>query len=703
MAQEKRKVESYQNFGGINSKASQYVTGPTEFLDLRNMDFQTPGALTSRWGSTQYIGPTYGASVPIQSLFEFEQLSGFSQIIFSFSGSILAGATTGAHQGISFTNIGATIIFKTHPQRWIEYKGTPTDNFISPTDKYSSYFWHADNTVSSTVIVNPEVLGKNKSDYVNFVNNCFQASSSSFFKYNGETTSKLSLLTPSIDGASVILATGTSTYLPIWNEYYAALSYVNNRGFQSHVTPVFGPLRLNFDLNGATLQGSALKAGGFGDSLAQIWLRVNTPLAYGISSVNVWIYQTPGVASPLAAQGVSLYGLPFRFFKSVAASGTSFLDISIGTTLGGESFIMEGALPDVNSYISLGERPRSTSIQAATLTIVDALSPQYLELYSNRLFYSGSTLAQSTVYYSEVGEPEGYQADWTFEVRTNDGDVVQAMKAYNSRLYIFKDNSFHELSGDSPETFVLREMSDQYGCLSNRATVTFDNRMMFLDKKGICEFNGANTKIESNKLQPIFDRMNIVAARGNATAIHDRQRNQVLFGIPVDGSATNNFTIVYDYLVNAWTTHDGYNPSVFAMVKGSRGVKTPMIGNNSGQIMFFGPSLMSDMGTTGAAAFTCIIKSRMLAEAGNSVQKQYRRLFLDTNVSGTTSAITVKFMQDHGASVVLTRTMYKDKFQNRIDYGLSARALALQIESADASNPLTLSGFTIEYRIQRMV
>ena len=53
MAYEKNKSELYKAIGGINEKASNYATGDNECLKLENLDFQEPGAYTSRWGFTQ--------------------------------------------------------------------------------------------------------------------------------------------------------------------------------------------------------------------------------------------------------------------------------------------------------------------------------------------------------------------------------------------------------------------------------------------------------------------------------------------------------------------------------------------------------------------------------------------------------------------------------------------------------------------------
>src|SRR5574343_1781653 len=107
MPHERFKSESYQLLGGINTKVSSYQTGPFEFLDLTNLDFQTPAALSQRWGSTMYVGQTFGAK--ITSLFEYAKITGESYVMIGHTGALWFGATTGQSQGVSFANQGATI------------------------------------------------------------------------------------------------------------------------------------------------------------------------------------------------------------------------------------------------------------------------------------------------------------------------------------------------------------------------------------------------------------------------------------------------------------------------------------------------------------------------------------------------------------------------------------------------------------------
>jgi hypothetical protein len=88
---------------------------------------------------------------------------------------------------------------------------------------------------------------------------------------------------------------------------------------------------------------------------------------------------------------------------------------------------------------------------------------------------------------------------------------------------------------------------------------------------------------------------------------------------------------------------------------------------------------------------------------GDSIQKQFRRLYVNMDSEGVTVPFAINFYQDYGASVVKSVTMYIDGFQNRLEYGISAKSLAFELYSFQTSFPLRIHGFTIESRLQRRV
>jgi hypothetical protein len=92
LSQEKIPTRHYENLGGINEKASKYQTGLMEFLNLVNYDLNTPGAISKRPGSTQFM--VSGVSGTVTGIHEFQRLGGFSQVVLS-AGTGLYSVTAG--------------------------------------------------------------------------------------------------------------------------------------------------------------------------------------------------------------------------------------------------------------------------------------------------------------------------------------------------------------------------------------------------------------------------------------------------------------------------------------------------------------------------------------------------------------------------------------------------------------------------------
>lgn len=760
MSNQKFKVEQYQNMGGINSKFSPHLTSPLEFLDIKNFDFQTPGCLTQRWGSTQYMSQTLVGK--ITALSEYQRLSGLSTVIVGTTGGLYYGATTGVFQGMSLGPLGVTQqvnnvidavigegIFKPFIWQTIGMSTTPFLSTINGTRQgvyyqgaTSQYIGHIGSTYGPmSYTVSPIVYGGNYSSISYLVDRAFIADGNKFLKFDGANFNNVGLPLPyaaSLIGAAVAIGNSAVGFGGTGIAVFYA-SYVNNRGFESNIMPVasvIGP---------ASFTGmNAAYASTFSVQMVQMTLTLNTPLSYGISTINIYAYGLDVSNLPVISTvdteyhgyfpDTTTWGKPFVKIQSFPASGSTLTTIPLGNTAGPNNSNFRSivtnngplANPYTNQYLTLGLTLGSLNqyksivyannsasyvigtTAPASYSFIDSYAntyqmpflPQYLSVFDNRLFCAGFSSAPSTVWFSDVKEPEGFLPANSFEVRTNDADYITAMQAYQTRLYIFKKNSFHVLTGDNPDNFFMQEISPIYGCLNNRSVVIFENLMYFLDRKGVVEYTGSNISFASVKIQPIFDRMNYSAAVTTACAAHDKLRNQVLFAIPVDGSTTNNLTVVYDYVAQAWTTHDGYNASIFAEIQGYNTTRRLFCGDYSGRVNWFSASFLSDNGS----GITLSYKTRFLHDMGDSVQKQFRRLYLNADSLGTTLSNKINMYQDYGTSIVLGTTLNLGAFQDRIDYGISAKSLAYELITVNSTNsPLKIHGFVIESRLQRNV
>lgn len=740
MSNPKMKSENYQNLGGINTKVSQYQNTPMEFLDMKNFDFQTPNALTERWGSTQYVSQAFGS--PISSLYEFSRLNGSSYVIVGASGSLFYGATTGNSQGMSFGLMGQTTAltyaFSVHTFNFkFGLGGGPVAESVNTFYQGASqYILDGSGASSPNYFVNPISIGASAPySYTTNQNEMFGANGNNYFKFDGTSTWPVGLpfatgftsRSSASPGAGSTFSLfigqtyliGSSTIKSLTTgSYYFYGSYVNNRGFESQIWPLFGVDYTQYSTATNTgLTGTLNTLIG-----AQIYpmVSVNTPLAYGISSINIYYFYSPTMiilqgTSPTGASSfdrnydgfLGAWNKPYVLLGNFPASGSTFTDVSVGTTSpAGQAEMVQniGLAPNTNSnnYFPLGVTLQLVPSTGNKVLEIDQpqFFPKYVSTHKDRIFASGFSASPSTVTFSDVGEPEGYNPLGNFEVRTNDGDYITAQVPYLTKIYFFKKNSFHALAGDGPQNYFLQEMSTIYGCLNNNCVVIYNDMMLFLDQKGIMMFNGASVDCISNKVQDIFDRMNYSAALGQARGVHDKLRNQVLFAIPVDGSSVNNLTVVYDYLVQAFTTYEGVDRvTALARIQGRNNLKSVFFGTASGVVNWYGPSFLTDNG----AGITGFFKTRFNNDMGESTEKQYRRLFLNADATGSTLAMPLNFYQDYGPSVVYSTTFLLGEFQNRIDFGIPAKSLAFELVNMTTTSRLRIYGFTFEHRLQRRV
>lgn len=573
----KIKQENYSNFGGINQKASSYITPNNDVLNLQNYAFSFPGALNNMPGSAQYVPG--GVAGPVTGIYEYSKLEGASYLVFT--------ANTNAYY----------------------------------TDGVNIFAWRID--LQNGVYP----------DFTTFIDFLFMTDGRSFIKWDGSQASQFS----APDGAPGMTfdygLTGVASGFT--GNYLYAYGYLTDTGYYTNVN--------NFVT--VAINGTAAILTGF-----------TYPVDYGISAAVIYRSSRDGVAV-----------------------------FEIGTMpFGGQTFIDAG--------LTLGNLAQSQSV-------FFTLAPRFLSIYQNSLFLIGSSMFPSTVFFSDLGVPESIQPTYNFEVRTNNGDFLTGGKFYHNSLYLFKRYSFYRLDGTDPTNFQLYDTSDQYGCLSERAIVVYQDYMLFLDRKGIALYNGAQPEIISQKIEPIFLTMNEDAAINQACAFHNRLRNEIWWGIPTNGSTINNTIIVFDYISNAWTVRNGIFPSSMGYFYGDFDQETVFYGSYTGTISYCSASLFNDAGV----GMTYVMQSKFFNMGGPSSTMQYRRLFVDTDPIGTTVMMTINFRKDEQPDIVLTRTIQLDMYQTRIDFGIPAKSLSVEFIVSGSSFPVKLNGFTVEARLQRRV
>ncbi len=691
MADSKPTSHYYNNLGGINIKASTYEMNIAQFLDLRNLDFDVPKALQKRPGQTYAITSTNGSSGPISSVFEYQQLEGYSVIV------------VGDHVAQRYiANNGYTLL----SSGWSN--GQPIDmlTFVNKLWSCNGSKWEYAFSTSGLSQIASNRVGlpiESRSEFrdaggatLTYASGPYQGSATggTFFTVNGATMFTF--------GGSSSLTRGI----------YIAYSYVRSDGY---IGPIdFQGTARNIVRYAPTNAQDFFDNSTTGFKYNELIGGFTTPSGNNITSIAIFFAEdTIGYSAPMEnIPGVGIVesgALGWRtqitnrsFMSYTLKPGADLSRFWLYTTIPVSNLFLQnntnatyyGVTFTLGSTWGAYDGSAPPTLSGLTLMPFDFFStyiPKYQEVNQNFMFISGFSSQPSQLWFSEVGEPEVYDPESVFEVRTNDGDRITGIKAYSDQLIVCKDHSFSKVIGNSADNFQLINLSSDYGCISNRSIVTNNQKMYWLDKKGILEYNGASWDIISEPIEAIFRRMNLSAARENACGVHHLYRNQIWWGIPVDSSTKNNITVVYDYFVGAWTLFDGFDAASFTYAKSSLNKPTVYRGDYSGLVHYFGESFYSDSGRS----ITCLALTRFENEGGENQTTIWRRFFLDVAMIGSTGLIQGQVFSNYDSSTMqATFSIYQSSFQSRAEMGVVGKSVAAQISHSSASLPILINGYS---------
>lgn len=668
----------YYKLMGMNQKKSLYEFPSTECLQLFNMDFDVQDSWQKRPGSTFVTFSGNQCSGPIKSVYEFIKLEGASYAI-AASDTALFLMNAGGYTLLSPNwNNGQPVdmltfldkCFFANGQNFATWDGSTFQNAgLAAAGGFSqaAMTLMVSNTQCTNWLVAGVVAGNVPGPSYSIVN---LLAAYSLVRYDGYE-SPLNLYATAKDFLTKTPANGGASF--------------SGASFFS----VYAPYTNGIDVLAPTSGGVVME--GF-----------QVPANKGITSINIYLglynnnlYGNPtGNILTIGFGAVSSSGL---LLTNTPVSNAFFLFTSIPayTTPGGPTVtpaftLTTTQLPSWSGFIF--SNPRGPS--GMLFDWFTTNTPKYIENYQNYLVAAGFSNALSTVWFSNLGQPEFFDPQNSDEVRTNDGDRILATKAFNDQLLIMKRNSFHKFLGTTDaNNLELVDISLDYGCLSNRTVVAVKQKLFWLDKKGIVYYDGATFDIISTPIEQIFRRMNINAAVENACGVHHIYRNQIWFSFPIDNSTVNNITVVYDYLVNGWTFFDGFSPSSFGFVKQGLTKETVWRGDYSGLIHYFGESFYSDS----SQGITCMVQTRFENVGGENQTTLWRRLFIDTapQSSGITGLINGQvFANYNSSSVQATFAFYQNQFQTRAEMGVQGKSISAEISFFSASLPLLINGYT---------
>lgn len=683
MAYEKLKSESYQLLGGMNNKPSPYNNSVMEFRELTNFQFSEPGAIDKRPGTTLY---TQGSTTNILGLYEYNRLDGSSYLLFndsvgvwktSPSGTTFIGGYTaqvggapgkGEYQTLqdwAYLSIQQQSINATYAQASYSLRKTEGSTlFLFGLPMYNSFFRVTEGIGITTTSIGTIAGGS------------LTAGVTTTFRVTFAWQNNLGFIGPASQDTPLAPYTG----------FYRAIEVDGTTSNSIAISNFLNPSLTNLDPNRAQFgQLTPAESWRWGISAIAIFIsQANQTTPFYLTSIP-WTTATFTISSLAGLSDIPAnnYGL-FNF----APKTTPF-----GNSIAGLEFNLFYHSPILEVYQDLlwmgGFKGYGATFNGPIITYPIA-------------YITGKEFESTVFYQDEDSEsPEAFLVQNQLGFVTNDGDYITGLKSYSNSLVVTKNKSIHQITGTTGDNFTTNLVTDVYGCVNNRAMIIYNDLLWMLDRKGIVQFNGANTFIVSIKMDDVFARMNYKAAQKEACALYVKEYNQVWFCFPVDNSEVNNMIVMFDIITNEWSKYEGLLPSVLTMAQGTLPKREPFFGGYTGGIFHFGASFMNDYGASG---MTCLFQTPYYAPTGHTTERQFRRFYLDVDpVTGASTPIQLKFLPNFGETVGHTASIYQAPFQSRIDFGIPAKSLSVQGLHFSATLPLKINGYTFESRFQRSV
>lgn len=274
-----------------------------------------------------------------------------------------------------------------------------------------------------------------------------------------------------------------------------------------------------------------------------------------------------GAALPARVTGLSLWqdkelhaiagGTWYRF-----TGGTwNSLVTGLSTTATAYFVNFKGDLPQISLLMTNGVDAaryyNGTTVQ--TLNGIPA-GVNFIDQHDGRVFaVKGNTVSHSALRKAQ---------DWTalddsgqFEVETENGELINGIKAGTRHLMIFKPSSFHELWGTSPLNFQLQTISTDIGLLNNNAIAVVQGTPYWADSKAVYSYGGSIPRKDfSTPIKGYIDGMNL---QQTSKVSAGASGNSFYLSIPY-GTATEPDTVLeYDTIFQVWYVYKNMSPTVF--------------------------------------------------------------------------------------------------------------------------------------------
>lgn len=210
---------------------------------------------------------------------------------------------------------------------------------------------------------------------------------------------------------------------------------------------------------------------------------------------------------------------------------------------------------------------------------------RYICWHHSRMFASDG----QKLYYSKPGFPESFDPNFVELVNSDDGQMITALESIGGILVIFKTRSIYGLFGDDPNSWYVRRLASDTGCVSHRSVVTVESKTYWWSEQGPIVWTAGSEPFPVGKelIAPSVELSALNPAYFTSIcAAVDFEHDRVVFGMPEASQTRNTLILPWNYRLERWEASkwDPMDPSSFAEVVDSTGIPFVALGGYAGQV-----------------------------------------------------------------------------------------------------------------------
>lgn len=202
------------------------------------------------------------------------------------------------------------------------------------------------------------------------------------------------------------------------------------------------------------------------------------------------------------------------------------------------------------------------------VTYIDTPVGHVLATYDNRVLLAGIKGDPLTIYYSEQGNGDIWNALNYLVLDGKSGEKVIALIPIQGKLYIFTNKSIFSLTG-TMDNFAVSKEVEGIGATSFEAIQVFGNKFYFMDEKGkVYEYDGGSFPVEIS-----YNITSYVTSAFSKSAIQNvvttHYKNSVWFTMDNTSIPEKRVTLVYYPNDRAWTRFVGIPAAAYTHINGA--------------------------------------------------------------------------------------------------------------------------------------